>query len=139
VLEPVPRRHLKAVPEELDPLEALGRALGEAAAAPDLGSAFGAIAGWLAQAVGARTALVIAADPENDILARHLAGLRDAHAPAAGPPRGAVVVVVPSAGANDEAQITDVVHAFAQLAELCVAHALRLQHADGAATSARDG
>jgi len=152
-----PARHLHAVPGELDPIEALGRALGEAATAPDLRGAFGAIAGWLAPAVGAKAALIVAAGPEGqdseasagpvdpvtavrdavnadtspseDVLIRYLAGLNEARRAGPEAPHGAVVVVLPSTDDGDERQITSIVHAFAELAELCVAHAVRLHHA----------
>jgi diguanylate cyclase (GGDEF)-like protein len=152
-----PARHLHAVPQELDPIEALGHALREAATAPDLRGAFGAIAGWLAPAVGAKAALIVAAGPDGrdseasagpvdpvdalreavtsdtspreDVLIRYLAGLNEARGAAPEAPHGVVVVVLPSADAGDEGQITSIVNAFAELAELCLAHAARLHHA----------
>jgi diguanylate cyclase (GGDEF)-like protein len=81
-LDPARNRHLQVVrpPQDIS------------AATDDLRSAFGAIAGWLAPAVGAKVALVIAAVPEGyesdgsveDVLIQHMEGHR------------AVVVVVPS-------------------------------------------
>jgi diguanylate cyclase (GGDEF)-like protein len=152
-----PARHLHAVPAELDPIEALGRALGEAAVAPDLRGAFGAIAGWLAPAVGAKAALIVAAGPEGqdneasagpvdpvtalrdavnadrspteDVLVRYFTGLNEERRAEPEAPNGAVVVVLPSTDAGDDGQITSIIHAFAELAELCVAHAVRLHHA----------
>lgn len=136
--------HLHSVAEDLDPIEALRRALAAAVAAPDLRGAFGAIAGWLAPAVGAKAALIVAVAPGSqdgeaplDALIRRLPALQDAHLPAADTSSGALLVVVPSAGANDESQITSIVQAFAELAELCLCHAQRLHHSEARWTASR--
>jgi diguanylate cyclase (GGDEF)-like protein len=148
-------RHLRAVSEPLDPFEALGRALRAATVAPDLGSALSAIASCLAEAVGARTALVVAADADG-VEAEGVAGplapeealqLAVHSAPGAshdvviryigvsasfglGAPKGAVLVVVADAEVGDSAWIAETVQAFAELAELCIVHAQRLHQAE---------
>jgi diguanylate cyclase (GGDEF)-like protein len=152
---PTVGRHLRAVAEPLDPFEALGRALRSATTAPDLVSALNAIARCLAAAVDARTVLVAvteangaaaeaAAGPMAPTDALHLA----VHADSAssdevviryigvsarfglGAPKGAVLVVVPQADDRDSAWITEVVQGFAELAELCVVHAQRLDQVE---------
>jgi diguanylate cyclase (GGDEF)-like protein len=149
------QRHLKAVPEHSDAFEALRRAVRIAIAAPDLASALDEIASCLVAAVGARTAVVVAADgagtraeatagPMAATEALHLAVHSDdgdediviryigvSAKFGRGAPRGAVLVVVPSAeAASDGPRIAGVVQAFAELAELCVIHAERLHQAE---------
>jgi diguanylate cyclase (GGDEF)-like protein len=148
-------RHLRAVEEQLDPFEALRRALRGATTAPDLGSALDALARCLAAAVDARTVLVAATDaggaaaeaaagPMAPKDALHLAVHSDTNSPddvviryigvsanfGLGAPKGAVLVVVPHAEGTNSTWITNVVQAFAELAELCVVHAQRLQQVE---------
>jgi diguanylate cyclase (GGDEF)-like protein len=152
---PTVGRHLQAVAQPLDPFEALGRALRSATTAPDLSSALNAIARCLAAAVDARTVLVAATDaggaaaeaaagPMAPTDALHQAVHTDAASPdnvviryigvsarfGLGAPKGAVLVVVPHADGQDGAWITEVVQGFAELAELCVVHAQRLDQVE---------
>jgi diguanylate cyclase (GGDEF)-like protein len=148
-------RHLRAVEKELDPFEALRRAVRAATAAPDLTGALDAIARCLAAAVGAHTTLLVAADaPGPDAQAAtgltnprdalHLAvhSESDAHGDVViryigadsevglEPSKGAVLVVLPTGESKDAARIAEIVQAFAELAELCVVHAQRLQQVE---------
>jgi diguanylate cyclase (GGDEF)-like protein len=152
---PTVGRHLRAVAEPLDPFEALGRALRSATTAPDLSSALNAIARCLAAAVDARAVLVAATDaggaaaeaaagPMAPADALHQAVHADAASPddvviryigvsarfGLGAPKGAVLVVVPHADGRDGAWIPEVVQGFAELAELCVVHAQRLEQVE---------
>jgi diguanylate cyclase (GGDEF)-like protein len=154
-LTPTVGRHLQAVAEPLDPFEALGRALRSATTAPDLGSALNAVARCLAAAVDARTVLVAATDasgaaaeaaagPMTPAEALRLAVHADTASPdnvviryigvsarfGLGAPKGAVLVVVPHDDGRDSAWITEVVQGFAELAELCVVHAQRLEQVE---------
>jgi diguanylate cyclase (GGDEF)-like protein len=150
-----PNRHLRAVPEEHGAFEALRRALRAAIAAPDLASALDAIARCLVSAVDAHTAVVVAADSgaqaeavagrleaaealqlavhseeggEDDVVIRYI-GLSASFG--FGAPQGAVLVVLPSAtAARDGVHISEIVQAFADLAELCVIHAQRLHQVE---------
>jgi len=150
-----PERHLRAVPEELDPFEALTRALRAATAAPDLRSALEVVARCLAAAVGAHTALVVATDaggadaeaaagPMDPKEALHLAIHSDDDAGddvvirylgvsatfGRGAPKGAVLVVLPGADPRERTRIANIVQAFAELAELCVVHAQRVHQVE---------
>jgi diguanylate cyclase (GGDEF)-like protein len=152
---PTVGRHLRAVEAPLDPFEALGRALRSATTAPDLSSALNAIARCLAAAVNARAVLVAATDAGGDAAeaaagpmaptdALHQAVHADSTSPddvviryigvsarfGLGAPKGAVLVVVPHADGRDGAWITEVVQGFAELAELCVVHAQRLDQVE---------
>jgi diguanylate cyclase (GGDEF)-like protein len=147
-------RHLQAVPDEPKPVDALRSALKAVAEAPDLNAALDAIARCLAAAVGAQTALVVVSD-EKGTRAEAMAGPlspREAlhlavHSAEQGPddvviryigvsasfgrsaPKGAVLVVLPGTDPEDGARIAGVVQAFAELAELCVVTADRLEQA----------
>jgi len=152
---PTVGRHLRAVAAPLDPFEALGRALRSATTAPDLSSALNAIARCLAAAVDARTVLVAATDaggaaaeaaagPMAATDALHQAVHADASSPddvviryigvsarfGLGAPKGAVLVVVPHENDRDGVRITEIVQGFAELAELCVVHAQRLDQVE---------
>jgi len=149
-------RHLRVVPEEHGAFEALRHALRAAITAPDLASALDAIASCLVDAVGAHTAVVVAADDggahaeaaagpmpaaealhlavhseegsEEDVVIRYI-GLSASFG--FGAPQGAVLVVLPTATAErNGARIAEIVQAFAELAELCVIQAQRLHQAE---------
>jgi diguanylate cyclase (GGDEF)-like protein len=151
-----PERHLRVVAGEPGALDALRHALRAAIAAPDLSSALDAIARCLVSAVGAHTAVVVAAGTagahaeaaagpmdaaealhlvvhseeggEEDVVIRYI-GLSASFG--FGAPQGAVLVVLPTATAErNGAHIAEIVQAFAEVAELCVIHAQRLHQVE---------
>jgi diguanylate cyclase (GGDEF)-like protein len=153
---PIAARHLRAVPGAPDPYRSLRDAVRAAALAPDLAGALQAIAVGLAAATDAQTAVVVAADgdgghvegrggplsakealshalsseaaDEDDVVIHYL-GLTATFG--RGAPKGAILAVLPDMAGERAAELADVVEAFAELADLCVVAAHRLQAAEG--------